>query len=55
MRMYSKALMRYQGDFDGKRNVRKPFLEAGEYLAYSGGVEWVSLAREHLSKHTGQE
>lgn len=47
--------MRNQGDFDRKRNVTKSFVEAGEHVAYSGGVEPVSPARAHLSKRTGQE
>lgn len=48
-RMHSKSL-RYQSDFDRKGNMRKPFLEAGEYMAYSEGVEWVSPARTHLPR-----
>ena len=47
--------MRYQGDFDRKRNVTKSFVEAGEHVAFSGGVERVSPARAHFSKCTEQE
>lgn len=51
--MHSKA-MKYQGDFGTKENMRKPFQDAEEHMAYSVGAEKVSPAKAHLPKTLGK-